>query len=86
MVCDGETTTLLPRIAPTCGVTSKYEAPVALHESADVGRSFRSLAATLAEASPTAEGSLDLVYQPDKSDAKKKSATRLLISPLRAGQ
>src|SRR5579863_9731006 len=61
-------------------------APVALHESADVGRSFRSLAATLAEASPTAEGSLDLVYQPDKSDAKKKSTTRLLISPLRAGQ
>lgn len=61
-------------------------APVALHESADVGRSFRSLAATLAEASPTAEGSLDLLYQPDKSDAKKKSTTRLLISPLRAGQ
>jgi pilus assembly protein CpaE len=60
--------------------------PVALHESADVGRSFRSLAATLAEASPTAEGSLDLVYQPDKSDTKKKSTARLLISPLRAGQ
>jgi pilus assembly protein CpaE len=60
--------------------------PVALHESADVGRSFRQLAATLAEASPTSEGSLDLVYQPDKSDTKKKTAGRLLISPLRAGQ
>jgi pilus assembly protein CpaE len=60
--------------------------PVALHESADVGRSFRQLAATLAEASPTSEGSLDLVYQPDKSDSKKKSPGRLLISPLRAGQ
>jgi pilus assembly protein CpaE len=60
--------------------------PVALHESADVGRSFRQLAATLAEASPTSEGSLDLVYQPDKSDAKKKATGRLLISPLRAGQ
>jgi pilus assembly protein CpaE len=61
-------------------------APVAFHENVDVGRSFRNLAATLAEASPTTEGSLDLVYQPDKSDSKKKSAGRLLISPLRAGQ
>jgi len=61
-------------------------APVALQDSLDVGRSFRGLAALLAEASPTAEGSLDLVYQPDKSDAKKKAAGRLLISPLRAGQ
>jgi Flp pilus assembly CpaE family ATPase len=61
-------------------------APVALHDSVDVARSFRTLAATLAEASPTTEGSLDLVYQPDKSDSKKKSTNRLLISPLRAGQ
>lgn len=61
-------------------------APVALHESVDVGRSFRALAATLADASPTAEGSLDLVYQPDKSDTKKKASSHLLISPLRAGQ
>jgi hypothetical protein len=59
---------------------------VAFHESVDVARSFRNLAATLAEASPTTEGSLDLVYQPDKSDSKKKPANRLLISPLRAGQ
>ena len=59
---------------------------IGLHESADVGRSFRSLAAMLADAAPTSEGSLDLVYQPDKSDAKKKSTARLLISPLRAGQ
>jgi hypothetical protein len=51
-----------------------------------VARSFRNLAATLAEAAPTTEGSLDLVYQPDKSDSKKKAAGRLLISPLRAGQ
>lgn len=60
-------------------------APVALQESLEVGRSFRALAATLAEASTSAEGSLDLVYQPDKSE-KKKVASRLLISPLRAGQ
>jgi pilus assembly protein CpaE len=60
-------------------------APVALHDSVDVGRSFRGLAAVLADASPTAEGSLDLVYQPDKSDTKAKAARGLLISPLRAG-
>jgi len=61
-------------------------APVASQESVDVGRSFRGLAALLAEASPTAEGSLELVYQPDKSDKKKATGSRLLISPLRAGQ
>jgi len=60
-------------------------APVAFHESVDVGRSFRGLASLLAEASPTAEGSLDLVYQPEKSD-KKKPARSLLISPARVGQ
>lgn len=60
--------------------------PVALQDGTDIGRSFRGLAATLATAAPTAEGSLDLVYQHDKADSKKKAAGRLLISPLRAGQ
>lgn len=60
--------------------------PVALHDSQDIGRSFRSLATMLAEASITAEGSLDLVYTHDKPDSKKKAAGSLLISPLRAGQ
>lgn len=60
-------------------------APVAFHESVDVGRSFRGLAGLLAEASPTAEGSLDLADQPEKAD-KKKAARNLLISPARAGQ
>jgi pilus assembly protein CpaE len=60
--------------------------PVALQENQDIGRSFRSLAAILAEASITAEGSLDLVYTHDKVDSKKKAAGGLLISPLRAGQ
>ena len=59
--------------------------PIALQDSVDVGRSFRSLASLLADASAKSEGSLDLVYQPDKS-GPKKSAARLLISPLRAGQ
>ena len=60
--------------------------PVSLQDSTDIGRSFRGLAAALASAAPTAEGSLDLVYQHDKVDRKKKVAGRLLISPLRAGQ
>jgi pilus assembly protein CpaE len=60
--------------------------PVATQENLDIGRSYRALATALAEASATVEGSLDLSYQSDKPDAKKKAAGRLLISPLRAGQ
>src|SRR6266403_2347846 len=59
--------------------------PAALQENTDIGRSFRSLATALAQASPTAEGSLDLSYRDEKADSKK-AAGRLLISPLRAGQ
>jgi hypothetical protein len=29
---------------------------------------------------------LDLVYQPDKSETKKKAVSRLMVSPMRAGQ
>jgi pilus assembly protein CpaE len=60
--------------------------PVALQDNQDIGRSFRALATALAQASPSAEGSLDLAYQHDKADPKKKASGRLLISPLRAGQ
>lgn len=61
-------------------------APVVFQESQDISRSFRALAAALAEATPSSEGSLDLAYQNDKAGAKKKAAGRLLISPMRAGQ
>jgi len=59
--------------------------PVAL-ENNEIGRSFQSLAATLAQASSAGEGSLDLSYQNDRGDSSKKAPGRLLISPLRAGQ
>jgi pilus assembly protein CpaE len=59
--------------------------PVAFQDTQDMGRSFRSLAAILARAS-SEEGSMDLAYEQDKGDAKKKPTGRLLISPLRAGQ
>jgi pilus assembly protein CpaE len=61
--------------------------PVVLQENQDVSRSFRALAAALADASTTPEGGLDLVYAQEKPDSKKKSpAGRLLITPARAGQ
>jgi pilus assembly protein CpaE len=60
--------------------------PVVLQESLEVSRSFRALAAALAEASTTAEGGLDLVYAQEKPDIKKKVPNRLLITPARAGQ
>jgi pilus assembly protein CpaE len=59
--------------------------PVALEHN-EIGRSFQSLAAALAQASPASEGSLDLSYQNDRGDSSKKATGRLLISPLRAGQ
>ena len=61
-------------------------APIAFHDTVDVARSFRGLANLLAEASASSEGSLDLVYHPDKSDSKKKSPASFLMSPARAGQ
>ncbi len=57
--------------------------PVAHQESQEIGRSFRSLANTLAEAS-SAGGSMDFTVS--DSDAKKKAAGRLAFSALRAGQ
>ncbi len=60
--------------------------PVTFQENSDIARSFRGLASALAEASVSSEGALDLVYQHDKSDRKKKAAGGLMISPLRAGQ
>jgi pilus assembly protein CpaE len=60
--------------------------PVMSQESSDIARSFRGLASTLADATVGVEGSMDLVYQHDKADSKKKTTGRLMISPLRAGQ
>jgi pilus assembly protein CpaE len=59
--------------------------PVAGHDGQELSRSFRSLAELLAGASSVEDG-LDLVFQADRENAKKKSPGRLLISPLRAGQ
>jgi pilus assembly protein CpaE len=60
--------------------------PVVLQENQEVSRSYRALAAALAEASTTHEGGLDLVYAQEKADIKKKAPGRLVITPARAGQ
>jgi pilus assembly protein CpaE len=59
--------------------------PVVLQEGQEVSRSFRALAAALADASSTSEGGLDLVYAQEKPDVKKKATGRLIITPARAG-
>lgn len=60
--------------------------PIVLQENQEVSRSFRALAAALVEASTTNDGGLDLVYAQEKGDIKKKIASRLVITPARAGQ
>jgi pilus assembly protein CpaE len=60
--------------------------PVVLQDGQEISRSFRALAAALAEASATPEDGLDLVYAQEKPDTRKKAAGRLIISPARAGQ
>ena len=58
--------------------------PVVLQDGPEISRSYRALAATLAEASSKADGGPDLVYGLEGSP--KKAPGRLNLSPLRAGQ
>jgi pilus assembly protein CpaE len=58
--------------------------PVVLQEGPEISRSYRSLAETLADASPNSDGSPDLVY--GQEGARKKSPGRLIPSTARAGQ
>lgn len=58
--------------------------PVVLQENLEISRSYKGLAAALAEASAGAEAGPDLVYENER--AVKKTATgRLTFSPARAG-
>ena len=63
-----------------------HGAPVVLQEGPEISRSFHALAAAFAEAVANPDGSLDLVYSQEKSEAKKKPLARPNLSPLRAGQ
>jgi len=59
--------------------------PVVLQEGPDISRSFRALAATLAEASSHSDGP-DLVYGQEKATLRAKPAGNLNLSAVRAGQ
>jgi pilus assembly protein CpaE len=60
--------------------------PVAMQGNHEVGRSYQGLAAELAAATNSTEGSLSLMYQHDKGDGKKRNPGHLIVSPIRAGQ
>jgi pilus assembly protein CpaE len=59
--------------------------PVAAQSNQEIARSYHSLAAELAGATTSGEGALSLLYQHDKGDGKKRSASPLVVSPMRAG-
>src|SRR5579864_3256387 len=59
--------------------------PVVLQEGPEISRSYRALAAALAEASSNSDGGPDLVYATEGA-GKKAPAGRLNLSPARAGQ
>jgi pilus assembly protein CpaE len=58
--------------------------PVVLQDGSEISRSFRSLAATLADAQSHSDGGPDLVY--DLEGAPKRVPGRLGLLPVRAGQ
>jgi pilus assembly protein CpaE len=60
--------------------------PVVLQEGPEISRSYRALAAALAEASSNSDGSPDLIYSQEKSSLPKRAPSRLSLSPLRAGE
>src|SRR5579871_926406 len=60
--------------------------PVVLQQGLEISRSYKGLAAALAEASSTSDGGPDLIYGEEKRSSKKAAAGRLTFSPLRAGQ
>ena len=76
----------VPNAFQTIAPAIDHGTPVVLQENSDVSRSYRALAAALAEASTNSEGSPDLIYSHDKVSSAKKPPGRLVVSPLRAGQ
>lgn len=60
--------------------------PVALQDGHEVSRSYRGLAAELAGATASSDGALSLTYQHDKSESRSRGTSRLIVSPVRAGQ
>jgi hypothetical protein len=74
----------VPNAFQTVSPAIDHGTPIVLQEGPEISRSYRALAATLAEASSNSDGSPDLVY--DQEGARKKAPSRLNLSPARAGQ
>jgi pilus assembly protein CpaE len=74
----------VPNAFHTVSPAIDHGTPVVLQDGPEISRSYRGLAAALAEASSNSEGSADLIY--DQEGARKKTTGRLSLSPLRAGQ
>jgi pilus assembly protein CpaE len=75
----------LPNAFHTISPAIDHGTPVVLQEGTEISRSFRALAAALADASTGSDGALDLVYGQEKADPKKKAFARPNLSPVRAG-
>jgi len=74
----------IPNAFHTVSPAIDHGKPVVLQEGPEISRSYRALAAALAEAS-NSEGGPDLIYSQEKA-AKKAAPSRLNLSPLRAGE
>ena len=71
----------VPNAFHTVSPAIDHGMPVVLQEGPEISRSYRSLAETLADASPNGDGSPDLVY--GQEGARKKVPGRLIPSPAR---
>jgi pilus assembly protein CpaE len=74
----------VPNAFHTVSPAIDHGKPVVLQEGPEISRSFRALAAALAEASSGTEGP-DLVYGQEKVTPRGKPAGNLNLSPARAG-
>jgi len=74
----------VPNAYHTVSPAIDHGTPVVLQDSPEISRSYRALAATLAEASSNTESGPDLVYGAE--GARKKAPARLNLSAVRAGQ
>jgi pilus assembly protein CpaE len=74
----------VPNAFQTVSPSIDHGTPVVLQDGPEISRSYRALAAALAEASSNSDGSPDLIYGTE--GARKKAPGRLNLSPARAGQ
>lgn len=73
----------LPNAFQAIAPSIDHGTPVVLQEGSEISRSYRGLAAALAEAASNSDGSSDLVYGPEGSP--QRGPNRLSLSPLRSG-